>query len=143
STLAGTQEQSNSLLAAARRRLELWDLSDAQIEEIRTTRRPITNTTLYSPATGYVMARNAFPKQRVTPDTELYTLIDLRMVWIVADFFEADATQIHVGEPVSLSLSYGPARTFRGKVDYIQPQIDPMTRTLKVRIDADNPGLLL
>jgi RND family efflux transporter MFP subunit len=143
STLAGAQEQSNSLLAATRRRLELWDLSDAQIEEIRATRRPIPNTTLYSPATGYVMARNAFPKQRVTPDTELYTLIDLRKVWIVADFFEADASQIHLGEPVSFSLSYGPARSFRGKVDYIQPQIDPATRTLKVRIDADNPDLSL
>ena len=143
STLAGTQQQSNSLLAAARRRLELWDLSDAQIEEVKRTRQPITNTTLYSPATGYVMVRNAFPKQRVTPDTELYTLIDLRKVWIVADFFEVEASQIRVDEPVSVSLSYGPAKTIRGRVDYIQPQVDPMTRTLKVRIDADNPGLFL
>jgi RND family efflux transporter MFP subunit len=143
STLAGAREQSNSLLAAARRRLELWDLSDAQIEEVKQTGKPITNTTLYSPATGYVMARNAFPKQHVTPETELYTLIDLRKIWIMADFFEAEASEVRVGEPVSLSLSYGPAKTFRGTVDYIQPQVDPMTRTLKVRIDADNPEMFL
>jgi RND family efflux transporter MFP subunit len=143
STLTGTQGQSNSLLAAARRRLELWDLSDEQINEITRTGKTITNTTLYSPATGYVMARNAFPKQRVMPDTELYTLIDLRRVWILADFFEAEASDIRPDAPVLLSLSYGPAKTIRGRVDYIQPQVDPMTRTLKVRIDADNPDLLL
>lgn len=143
STLAGAQEQSSSLLAATRRRLELWDLSESQIEEIKSSRHTIDNTTLYAPATGYVMTRNAFPKQRVTPDTELYTLIDLRQVWIVADFFEADAAEIHAGQPATFSASYGPAKIFRGKVDYIQPQIDPTTRTLKVRIDADNPNLLL
>jgi RND family efflux transporter MFP subunit len=143
STLPVAQDQSNSLIAAARRRLELWDLSEAQISELTESRKPITNTTLYSPTSGYVMARNAFPKQHVTPDTELYTLIDLREVWIMADFFENEAAQIRVGEPVTVSLPFGSGRTIRGRVDFIQPQVDPMTRTLKVRIDAENSDLML
>jgi len=143
STLAGTQAQSDSLLAASRRRLQLWELSDAQIEQITRTRQPITNTTVYSPATGYVTVRNAFPKQRITPDTELYTIIDLSKIWVVADFFEADASQLRLHQPITLNLSYGPVKTIRGRVDNILPQVDPITRTLKVRIDVDNPGLLL
>jgi Cu(I)/Ag(I) efflux system membrane fusion protein len=143
STLPVAQDESNSLIAASRRRLELWDLSEAQIVDLMETRKPVTNTTLYSPSTGYVMARNAFPKQHVTSDTELYTLIDLREVWIMADFFEDEASQIRLGEPVSVTLPYGPGKTISGRVDFIQPQVDPATRTLKVRIDAENPGLLL
>jgi RND family efflux transporter MFP subunit len=143
STLPAAQDESNSLIDAARRRLELWDLSEVQIGELTETRKPITNTTLYSPTTGYVMARNAFPKQHVTSDTELYTLIDLREVWIMADFFEDEASQIRAGEPVSVSLPFAAGKRIRGRVDFIQPQVDPTTRTLKVRIDAENPDLML
>ena len=143
SSLAGTREQSESMLAAARRRLQLWDLSGEQIEEVERTRRPINNTTLYAPASGYVTARNAFPKLRITPETELYTLVDLRSVWVMADFFEADLSSVHPGQSVTLHPSYAPQRTIRGRIDYVQPQIDPVTRTLKVRIDVDNPDVLL
>lgn len=143
STLPVARDESNSLIAAARRRLQLWDLSEAQIDHLMETREPMTNTTLYSPSTGYVAARNAFPRQHVTADTELYTLIDLSEVWIMADFFEDEASQIRLGEPVSVTLPYGSGKTIRGRIDFIQPQVDPMTRTLKVRIDAENPGLFL
>src|ERR1700690_266136 len=70
------------LVEAARRRLELYDLSPSQIDEIARTHPPIHSVTLYSPATGYVSARNAYPSQRVTPETELYALSDLSRVWI-------------------------------------------------------------
>jgi RND family efflux transporter MFP subunit len=143
SPLAGSQEQSDSLLTAARKRLELFSLSEAQIEEITRTKQPLTNITIYSPISGYVMTRNAFPKQRITPDTELYMVVDLSKVWIMADVFENEASMIKVGMPARMSLSYGGGRKINGRVSYIQPQVDPTTRTLKVRIDADNPDMIL
>jgi Cu(I)/Ag(I) efflux system membrane fusion protein len=143
STLESALSQSDSLVAASRRRLELWDLSDGQIDEIARTGKPVTNITVFSPVSGYIMLRNAFPKQHITADTELYTITDLTKVWIIADVFEADASLIRADQPVTIDSSYGLPGALRGRVDYIQPQIDPVTRTLKVRIDAENPHLAL
>lgn len=143
STLEGALAQSNSLLAATRRRLQLWDLGDEQIEEIARTRQPVTNITVYSPVSGYVTARNAFPKQRISPDTELYTITDLSRIWVMADVFEGEASLVQLNQPVTITSSYGTRQALRGRVDYIQPQVDPVTRTLKIRIDAENPGLVL
>ncbi len=136
-------DQSESLFQAARRRLELWDLSDAQIDQVLKTGQPIRNVTLYSPATGYVTDRKAFPQLKVMPETDLYTIVDLTRVWIMADLFEYEAPNIHVGETARVTLEAAPGRTFSARINYIQPQVDPMTRTLKVRLDMDNSGLLL
>lgn len=143
SPLPGTSQQNESLLEAAKKRLELWDLSDEQIAEITRTGKPLKNITLYSPIGGYVMMRNAFPKQRITPETELYTVADLSKVWIMADVFENESSMIRTGMPVRVSLSYAGGRKLQGRVDYIQPQVDMATRTLKVRIEADNAELVL
>lgn len=143
STLEGALGQSESLVAASRRRLLLWDLTADQIDEIARTGKPVTNITIYSPVSGYVTARNAFPKQRIMPDTELYTIIDLSRVWIMADVFESEASLVQINQPVTIDLSYGPPGGLKGRVDYIQPQIDPVTRTLKIRIEAENPRMAL
>ena len=143
STLRGALAQSDSLLAATRRRLILWDLTDNQIDEIGRTGKPVTNITVNSPASGYITARNAFPKQRITPDTELYTITDLSRVWIMADVFEAEASLVRLNQPVNITSSYGSSGVLKGRVDYIQPQVDPTTRTLKIRIDAENPRMTL
>ena len=141
--LPAAYDQSESLLRAARQRLELWDLSQAQIDQVIKTGEPIKNITLYSPATGYVTDRKAFPQLKVMPDTDLYTIVDLSRVWIVADQFEYEAPNIRTGETARVSFQSLPGRTFSARVNYIQPQVDPMTRTLKVRLDMDNPGLML
>ena len=80
-----------NLVAAARKRLELWDISDAQIDQIAATGKTIKYLTLASPISGFVMERNAFPKQRVAADTVLYTVADLSTVWVMADVFEYEA----------------------------------------------------
>lgn len=143
SALNGAIADSNSLLEAARKRLELWELSDAQIDEVARTGKPLTYVTMYSPIRGYVTTRNAFPKQRIMADTELYTVVDLSKVWIMADVFEYEAPMVRMGQAARVSLSYSPGKSFSARVNYIQPQVDPMTRTLKIRLEADNPGLLL
>jgi Cu(I)/Ag(I) efflux system membrane fusion protein len=129
-----------SLFAAARRRLQLWDLSEDQIEQVLRTGQPIRSIAVHAPMSGFVTERKAFPNQKVTPDSDLYTITDLNRVWIVADVFESDITSIKAGDPAYVMFANSSAPPLAAKVSYIQPQVDPMTRTLKVRLDARNPG---
>jgi RND family efflux transporter MFP subunit len=140
SSMAEAGVHSAALVDAARRRLELWDLSRAQMDEIERTGKPIQSIVLYSPAGGYVTARNAFPGQRVTPETELYAITDLSRVWIMTDVFEADAPQIHVGQAAAVTVP-GTNRTLAARVAYIQPEVDAATRTMKARLELPNTGL--
>jgi len=130
----------DNLVAAARKRLELWDISDQQIDEVGRTGKTIENLTIYAPASGYVTERNAFPKQHVTSDTVLYTLADLSTVWAVADVFEYEAAGVRLGQAATMTLDYLPGRTFYGRVSYILPSVDAASRTLKARIEFANPG---
>ena len=139
--LASAAEHGNSLFEAARRRLELWQLKDDEIDQVLKTGQIIHSITVYAPASGFVSERKAFPNQKVTPDSDLYTITDLSRIWIVADVFESDITSIKVGDASYVSFPNGNTPPIGAKVTYIQPQVDPMTRTLKVRLDAPNPGL--
>jgi RND family efflux transporter MFP subunit len=134
---------SESLLQAARKRLELWDISDEQINELEKSGKPAKTLTLYSPTDGFVLTRDSFPKHRVTPETELYTIADLSTIWVIADVYEYEAPEIKTGQAANVTLAYYPGRVFRGRVDYIYPQLDATTRTLKVRIEIPNPNLTL
>jgi RND family efflux transporter MFP subunit len=139
--LASAAQHGESLFQAAKRRLELWDLSDAQIQQVLSTGEPIHSVTLNAPASGVVTDRKAFANQKVTADTDLYTITDLSHVWIVADVFEADIAAIRTGDRAYVTFPNGAAPPLAVRVNYIQPQVDPITRTLKVRFDAANPGL--
>jgi RND family efflux transporter MFP subunit len=141
SSLAESAGNSDSLVDAARRRLELWDLQGEQVAEVERTGKPIKSITLYAPSAGYLTARNAFPGQKITPETELYAITDLSRVWVVADVFESDAPQVRLGQGARIVLPGGAALSAR--VSYVQPQIDPATRTLKVRLDVPNPEMRL
>jgi RND family efflux transporter MFP subunit len=134
---------SESLIEASRRRLELWDFSKAQIEEVERTGKPIRSITVYAPASGFVTARNSFPSQRVNMDTELYAISDLSRVWVMADVFEGDISKIRIGQAATLRLPMQGAGAISARVNYIQPQVDPQTRTIKVRLEVPNPGLKL
>ena len=134
---------SESLVQSAKRRLQLWDVTDAQIKELEARGTPSRTMTLYAPASGFVMQRNAFPKQRIMPDTELYQLADLSNIWIVADIYEFEAADVKLGQLATVTPSSYPGRTFRGKITYIYPQVDNTTRTLKVRIELSNKDFLL
>jgi RND family efflux transporter MFP subunit len=143
STMNGVGDFQESLVQAARRRLELFNLSEAQMAEIEKAKKPLRNITVYAPISGYVLTRNAFPNQRVMPDTELYTLVDLSRIWVIADVFEYESPEVRLGQVATVTLAYDAGKKFPGKVSFILPQVDPMTRTLKVRIELDNPGVLL
>jgi RND family efflux transporter MFP subunit len=136
-------EGSQSLLQSARQRLKLWDISDEQIRELDVTGKVSKNLTFYSPITGFVTDRKAFPQTSVTPDTELYTVSDLSTVWADADIYEYEVPFVHPGQRVSLALSYFPGKTYTGTISFIYPTVDPQTRTVKARIAIPNPGFQL
>ena len=137
------EESTDNLVAAARKRLELWDIGTAQIDRIARTGETVKNLTLDSPISGFVMERNAYPKQHVTPETVLYTVADLSTVWVIADVFEYESAGVRLNQPASLTLASSPGRAFHGRISYILPDVDPTTRTLKVRLQFDNPGFAL
>jgi membrane fusion protein, copper/silver efflux system len=134
---------SESLVQSARRRLELWDITDQQISELEKRGTPSRAMTVYAPASGFVTTRNAFPRQRVMPETELYAIADLSTVWILADIYEFEAADIKLGQPATVTLSSYPGREFSGKITYIYPQVDNTTRTLKVRVELANKNFAL
>lgn len=143
SSVPGQRGGGESLAQAARRRLELWDLPEGAIEEIAQTGQIRRTVPVLAPADGYVMARNAYPRQRITPETELYALADLSRVWVMADVFESDIGAIRLGQSAVVQLAYAASRSFAAKVQYIQPAVDPATRTLKVRLEVENPRMEL
>ena len=134
---------SESLVKSARRRLELWDISEEQIKDLEKRGTPSRTMTLYAPTSGFVTTRNAFPRQRVMPDTELYAIADLSNVWVIADIYEFEAADIKLGQPATVTISSYPGRDFNGKITYIYPQVENSTRTLKVRVELANKGFLL
>ncbi len=141
SSLAESAANSESLVEAARRRLELWDLSAEQVAAVERTGQPVKSIAVVAPASGYVTARGAFPGQKIAPETELYTITDLARVWVMADVAESDAAVVRVGQSARISIPG--AGTAWAKISYLQPQLDPATRTLKARLEVPNPGLRL
>jgi RND family efflux transporter MFP subunit len=144
SPVPGVRQYNATLLSAARSRLERHWLMDAKaVEQLEKSGTPVRSMPIVAPASGFVLTRNAFPNQRVTPETELYALADLSRVWIIADVFEADAAKMRLGMMGTVEPAYAPGQRFRARVTYIYPQIEAQTRTLKVRLEADNPGFAL
>jgi multidrug efflux pump subunit AcrA (membrane-fusion protein) len=131
---------SESLLRSSRERLKLWDISDEQIEKLDETGEVSRTLTFYSPVTGFVMDRKAFPQTTVNPDMELYTVADLSDIWVNADIYEYEAPYVRVGQKATMQLSYYPGRTYTGRVTFIYPTVDPVARTIKVRLEFPNPG---
>lgn len=142
-SLRHTGERMDSLIEAARRRLLLLNVTEEQIGQIRSTGKPLVKVTVFSPATGYVTKRNAFHSMQVKPEMELYEIVDLSRVWILADVFESDLPFIRLGMPARLETPAVAGRTLSAQVSYIQPNVDPTTRTVKVRLEAANPSLAL
>jgi len=143
-TLAGAPYQevsagAQSLLRSARERLRLWDISDEQIRKLDETGQVSKTLTFYSPVTGFVTERKVFPNAAVSPEMPLYTISDLSRVWAIADVYEYELPYVRVGQTAAVQLSYYPGRAFTGKIAYVYPSLDPMSRTAKVRIELPNP----
>jgi Cu(I)/Ag(I) efflux system membrane fusion protein len=117
-------------------------MSDQQIEEIGRTRAYTEDIQIRSPATGFILYRNLSAGERIERGKELYRIADLRRVWILADVFENEAQYFKPEATVKVTFPQQ-KKVFQAKVSKVLPQFDPATRTLKVRLEADNPGYVL
>lgn len=129
-----------AIVEGARERLRLMDISEAQIDRIEQTGKPVRTLTIYSPVSGYVVQKMAFQGMRAMPGEKLFDVADLSTVWILSDIFEYELPLIKTGEKALLSLSYFPGRSFTSNIDYVYPALSGDTRSAKVRFTIPNPG---
>jgi Cu(I)/Ag(I) efflux system membrane fusion protein len=134
------EKDATATLEAARQRLRLWDISEEQIKKIEQTGQPVRTFTLYSPVSGYITQKMAVQGMKVMPGEKLFDVADFSHVWIVADIYEYELSTVRVGQPVKITLSYFPGRTWSSRIDYIYPVFSAETRTAKVRLTLPNPG---
>ena len=142
SQIPATRASAESLMSAARDRLELWDIPEHQIRELEQTGRAQKTLMLHAPFNGVVLERNAFPGQYITPDMAAFKVADLSRIWALGAVFEYELPLIKVGQPAEIEFPYGQSkRTLKGKITFIHPEIDTQTRRVKVRAEFANPGL--
>jgi multidrug efflux pump subunit AcrA (membrane-fusion protein) len=136
-------EGGEALFRASRRRLELWDIPDADIQRLLETKKVRKSLTLYAPTAGVVVSLKVREGMEVAPNQNLYTIADLSRVWVMADVYEYELPWVAVGQEGVVELSYLPGEEFSGRVTYVYPFLDPKTRTARVRIELPNPKLVL
>ncbi len=142
---AEIRDGAGSLAGAARERLRLWDVSEADIQRLEETGEVQRTLTIYSPVTGIVTQRMAYHHGRyVNPEMDLYTIADLSTVWVLAEFYEYEMPFLREGQEAEIEFPYsGQLRKLRGKIAFLYPYLDPKTRTVQARMDFPNPELTL
>jgi Cu(I)/Ag(I) efflux system membrane fusion protein len=128
------------MVRAAEEKLRLWGLTQAQIDDIEKNGRSDVTIPILSRIEGHVFKKNVVEGQEVPAGFVLFEVADLRTVWVQAQVYEQQLGAIHVGQPVEATVEAFPGETFSGKVEFIQPHLDPTTRTVDVRYGLDNPG---
>jgi Cu(I)/Ag(I) efflux system membrane fusion protein len=127
----------------AEEKLAQYGLTEEQIEEIKRKKEPILYVTLKAPISGIVMEKNALLGQFVQEGDEMFIITDLSTVWVKLDAYESDLPWIRYGQKVTFTTPAAPGRVFTGKVLFIDPVLQMKTRSVKVRVEAENPELLL
>ncbi len=138
--LAGKRD---GLITASRERLHALGISDAQVKRLTDSRRVSQRVQLYASQDGVISKLNVREGMYVKPATEVMTLADLRQVWFLAEVFERQAFWVAAGQAAEARLDSLPGRKWEGRVDHIYPALDPVTRTLRVRLRFENPDELL
>jgi Cu(I)/Ag(I) efflux system membrane fusion protein len=143
STLAGMAERQQASIESARDRLRLWGLQPEQIDAIVERGEPLEHVTITAPVGGVVVHKNAVQGDHVETGTRIYTIADLTRVWVQLDAYESDLAWLHYGQHVHFSTVAFPGEEFSGRISFIDPVLDDRTRTVKVRVNVENPGLRL
>lgn len=141
--LIALEGHNTRLLTASHQKLRALGMAEPQIQTLKTTRKAHHLVTLFSPQAGIIDKLNIREGMRVTPDMELMSLVDLATVWIIADVPETQAAQLHVGQTAKATIPTFPHKSWEGQIDYIYPQLESATRTVKVRLRFPNPEGLL
>ncbi|WP_306591549.1 efflux RND transporter periplasmic adaptor subunit [Geothrix sp. 21YS21S-4] len=140
----GTLQQSGGdLLESARRRLLLWDVPQEALDRLERTGEIQRALTLRSPISGVVTAKNVVEGARLTPADVPFEITDLSRVWVLADIYEAELGRVKAGLPAELSLPAAAGKALQGRIAFLDPVMDPKTRTAKARLEFANPGGIL
>ena len=126
-------------LEAAREKLRLLGLTQEQIAEIEETGQPDDHLTIYAPIGGVVIHRNATEGMYVQTGTKIYTIADLSQLWVKLDAYESDMMWVRYGQEVEFETEAYPGEVFRGKISFIHPVLNARTRTIKLRVNVENP----
>ena len=138
SSVQSLRNSARGTVESARDKLRLWGLTAAQIQELERSGQASENVTIYSPASGVVIHRNAQEGMYVETGTRIFTIADLNDVWVQLDAYESDLQWLRYGQPVSFTTEAFPGETFEGVVSFIDPVLDATTRTVKVRVNVEN-----
>jgi Cu(I)/Ag(I) efflux system membrane fusion protein len=139
----GTSDRTEQLGRAARKRLSLLGLSEAQIDDIATGHVPLDTIPITSPASGFVIEKTVVEGASVQAATRLFRIAALDKVWIEADVYEEDLAHVRAGQRAKVTLDYLPDRAYDATVAYVYPYLDPAARTGRVRIALANQKLEL
>lgn len=131
------------LEAAARRRLAYWDISNAEIDRLKRTGQVRKTLTLHSPVSGVVIEKNVLGGQRIMSGVTLYKIADLSTVWVEGEVFERDLPAVRLGAIVNAELDALPGERRSGRITYVSPTLNAETRTGRIRVALQNPGLRL
>lgn len=141
--LQALNQNNPRLIAAAEERMRALMIPEAAIDQIKRTRKVAQTITFYAPKTGVVDNLNVRQGFFVEPGVNLMTIAALDSVWVEAQVFASQASFIKPGLPAVVTLDYQPGLTLTGHVDYIYPELDPITRALRLRLKFANPNQLL
>ena len=133
----------SSLGNASRTRLRDLNVPKSVIDRVSKTGKSQNRIPIVANHTGVVTKIGIKNGMYITPGTEIYTIANLSSVWIIVDVFEHQLTWVKVGNKAEIQVQGVPGKTWEGKVDYIYPELNPKTRTLKVRLTIDTPKQLL
>jgi RND family efflux transporter MFP subunit len=143
SSSAEAWRNAQATLAAARRRLEYWDITGEQIRQIEGSGEVTKTLTLVAPFTGIVLQKNVVEGQRVREGMQLYRLADLSEVWVEGDVFEQDLQFVREGAQAHMEVEAYPGEHIMGRVTFVYPTVDPRSRTNRVRVTVSNADMRL
>jgi Cu(I)/Ag(I) efflux system membrane fusion protein/cobalt-zinc-cadmium efflux system membrane fusion protein len=138
-----TQGADSRLAQSARRKLELWDLSTRDIDNVVASGEVKRTFAVRAPRSGFVLHKNIVDGARVNAGQDLYRIGNLQRIWVTAEVYEFDAPWVAVGQTAQMELSFQKGRVLEGKVSYIYPTLNKASRTLTIRLEFDNPGIAL
>src|SRR5438874_4120962 len=137
------RETPEKLIQSARRRLQLWNVTNEQIAELEKTRNPQQNLTLLSPFRGVVQSVPVEQGKGVGIGNMLVEVADLSVVWVWAEFYENELSMLKVGQEIDITVKSYPGEKFEGTLSVINPFLEEAKRTAKVRIDIPNQDFKL
>lgn len=143
SSFAEITESAESLVRSTRRRLELWDIPESEIEALEKRGTIVKSMKLVSPANGVVVHKNVEEGMYVKEGTDLYHIADLSTIWVYVTVYEYELPWVRQGLQAEMELAYNPGKTYRGRVDYVYPYLNKKARDVKVRLVFPNSHMEL